>query len=108
MKQLIFVRSDLKLSIGKLAVQVAHASVGACLLSTPHVRKKWIKEGTKKVVLKVKDKKELLAIKRNEFVSFLVCDAGLTELASGTITVLAIGPADDNLLDKYFKRYKLL
>ena len=58
MKQVILVRDDLKMDKGKLASQVAHASLEAALKSNK--LKEWKSKGTKKVILKVKDKKKLL------------------------------------------------
>ena len=49
-KQVILVRDDLKLSKGKLAVQVAHASV-ECALKTQKTKvQMWQNEGMKKAV----------------------------------------------------------
>ena len=58
-KQVILVREDLKLPKGKLAAQVSHASVDATLKSDKKIVELWKKEGGKKIVLKVKDEKEL-------------------------------------------------
>src|SRR5204863_8327 len=54
-KLVIAVRSDLELSRGKLAVQVAHAAVMAAFEARTHHRKwfaDWWAEGQKKVVVK--------------------------------------------------------
>ena len=51
-KQVILVRQDLQLPKGKLAAQVAHASVEAVLRSDKTVVKNWRAEGMKKIVLK--------------------------------------------------------
>src|SRR5437762_11022879 len=54
-KLVIAVRSDLELSRGKLAVQVAHAAVMAAFDARTHHRKwfaDWWAEGQKKVVVK--------------------------------------------------------
>ena len=55
-KMVVVTRNNLSLSPGKLAVQVAHASV-ACTLLTKDRNSKWFKnwqqEGSKKVVVKV-------------------------------------------------------
>ena len=53
MKQVILVRMDLKMEKGKLATQVAHASVDAVLKSPKDKIEEWTSGGMKKVVLKV-------------------------------------------------------
>ena len=55
-KMIIVIRNDLKLSVGKLAVQVAHAAVECALAtkkSNPKWFNKWQTEGGKKVIVKV-------------------------------------------------------
>ena len=59
-KQVILIRQDLKLPKGKLAAQCAHASVEAVLKSDSELVKAWRNEGMAKIVLKVKDEKELI------------------------------------------------
>ena len=60
LKQVILVRKDLKLSKGKMAAQVAHASLEAAMNSDKDKVNEWKSEGMKKVVLKVEDETELL------------------------------------------------
>jgi PTH2 family peptidyl-tRNA hydrolase len=105
-KMVILVRKDLKISDGKLAVQVAHAAVMCTLESKRKSLKwfgKWVGEGQKKVVLKVEDLDELREFERiakaKELVTCTVQDAGLTELPPGTATCLGIGPAPEHILD---------
>jgi len=106
-KMVIAVRKDIKLSPGKLAAQVAHAAVN-CALSAKKRKtdwyERWYAEGQKKVVVKVKDLKELLELKMAAesagLVTSLITDAGMTELPPNTTTCLGIGPAPDNLIDK--------
>ena len=43
-KQVILVRDDLKLPKGKLAVQVAHASLDAAMKSDKEILEKWKKQ----------------------------------------------------------------
>ena len=111
-KQVIVVRKDLKLSKGKLAVQVAHASLGSYKAANKKVCNNWEKEGGKKVVLQVRNLRELKKIyqkaKKNRLPTFLVRDAGLTQLRKGTITCLGIGPAKEEILDRICKKLKLL
>ena len=98
-KQVILIRDDLKLSKGKLAVQVAHASVDCVLKSQKSKVDMWKKEGMKKVALKVKDLSELhkfLQLANNEgLITSLITDAGMTQIPSGTTTCLGIGPDEE-------------
>jgi len=111
MKQVILLRNDLKLGIGKTAAQVAHASVEAVLNSRKEKVTAWRNEGMKKIVLKVKDDKELLQFqnlaKEKKLVASLITDAGLTEVPPGTMTCLAIGPDDDELIDSVTGKLKM-
>lgn len=112
LKQVIVVRSDLKLSPGKLAVQVAHASIGAFVKSLKSVADSWLKQGMKKVVLKVETFDELLAIKKKagvlKLATELITDAGRTEIEPGTITCIGIGPAEETVIDKVTGTLKMI
>lgn len=103
-KQVILVREDLKLTKGKMAAQVSHASVGAALKTHKDDLKKWMEDGQKKAVLKVKDIQELHAYKRKAedagLVVSLITDAGHTHLEPGTVTCLGIGPDKEEKIDK--------
>jgi PTH2 family peptidyl-tRNA hydrolase len=111
-KQCIVTRDDLKLTKGKLAVQVAHAAVTASDFADKKERESWIRDGQKKVVLKVATLKDLFLLKemarREGLSTALITDAGLTQIAPGTITVLGIGPAPVEKLDKVVGKLKLL
>lgn len=112
MKQVILVRQDLKLPKGKLAAQVAHASVEAALNSPKDRLSVWRGTGGKKVVLKVKDERELLQFQRlagqNKLVSALITDAGHTVVEPGTITCLGIGPDEESKIDLLTAKLKML
>ena len=106
-KQVIVVRNDLKMSLGKLAAQVGHAAVSAAEKTKeqrPLWFLAWVNEGQKKVVLKAKDEVELNDIKLKAqklgIVCELIVDRGLTELPPNTVTALGIGPAPEELLNK--------
>lgn len=114
-KQVLVVRSDLNMSPGKLAVQVAHGSVSASEKARDMKKdwfEKWMKEGQKKVVVKVPSEKELRKLERTaeelKIPNKLIKDAGLTELPKGTYTVLGIGPAPRGKVDKVTGDLKLL
>jgi PTH2 family peptidyl-tRNA hydrolase len=106
-KMVIVTRSDLKLSPGKLAAQVAHAAV-ACALDTKKDNSKWFHkwqtEGAKKAVVKVDSEKAFYSLKEKaeelKLVAHIISDAGQTEIPAGTKTVLGIGPAPNNIIDK--------
>ncbi len=103
-KQVIVVRSDVEMSAAKLAVQVAHAAVSAAAKAGKKAVVAWENEGQKKVVLSIKDKKELLLLEEKcrqlKLPYALISDAGLTELPSGTVTCLGIGPAAEDKINK--------
>ncbi|MEM1583294.1 MAG: peptidyl-tRNA hydrolase Pth2 [Nitrososphaerota archaeon] len=106
-KQAVVVRSDLKMSIGKTAVQVAHASVSSaeeCRRMNVEWYNQWLIEGQKKIVLKVQNLDELLKLydraRSMKLPVALIEDAGLTELEPGTITAIGIGPAPSEQVDK--------
>jgi PTH2 family peptidyl-tRNA hydrolase len=114
-KQVVAVRSDLEMSPGKLAVQVAHGSVGSAEKARRERRdwfRAWLAEGQKKVVVRVMDESELRELReqadKTGLPHELVQDAGLTELPPGTATVLAIGPAPNELVDKLTRDLLLL
>ncbi|MFW9794318.1 MAG: peptidyl-tRNA hydrolase Pth2, partial [Candidatus Thorarchaeota archaeon] len=94
-KQVIAVRTDLEMSKGKIAVQVAHGSVSATeqtRVNNQEVWRAWLREGQKKVAVKVSSEEELLELRRraisHNLPNALIRDAGMTELPPGTITVL--------------------
>jgi len=114
-KQVIVVRNDLKMGKGKLAAQVAHAS----LASAEVARKKkeawydsWKESGQAKVVVKVGSEDELSDLHRRALAAglptSLIQDRGLTQLDPGTTTCLGIGPAPADLVDKITGNLKLL
>lgn len=104
LKQVILVRMDLKMPTGKLAAQVAHASVGAMIESSKFKVMKWRAQGGKKVVLKAASEKDLLKFEelaRQERLKVsLITDAGHTVLEPGTVTCLGIGPDEEEKIDK--------
>ena len=112
MKQVILVRTDLKMPKGKTATQSSHASVNALLKSHKDDINKWKSQGMKKVVLKVKDKKDLLKYKREAedlgLVTSLIEDAGKTFFKEPTITCLGIGPDKEEKINKVTGKLKML
>ena len=104
------------MSPGKLAVQVAHASVGAILKPVQEEEfnmsiTPWVDEGFRKIVLKVPGKKELYELMceclEQKVPYFAVKDFGLTELEPNTLTCIGIGPELNEKIDKITKSLKL-
>jgi PTH2 family peptidyl-tRNA hydrolase len=105
-KLVIVVREDLKMSGGKLAVQVAHAAVSCALEAKARNTSwfaSWYREGQRKVVLRAADLEELRILEskaaRAGLPRALIADAGLTELPPNTTTCLGIGPAPEDKVD---------
>jgi len=114
-KQVIVLRTDLKMSRGKIAAQAGHAAVSAA----EETRKKfsewwkaWIEEGQCKIAVRAGSEQELLELERkakeSKLPSALVIDKGLTELPPDTITCLGIGPAPSSQIDKLTGKLPLL
>jgi PTH2 family peptidyl-tRNA hydrolase len=106
LKMVCVVRSDIGMSPGKVAAQVAHAALGAyrkSLQTNPQLTGRWEGTGEKVVCVQCKSLLELERIYSSAFTAGLpahvVCDAGRTEIAPGSLTVAAIGPAPMALID---------
>jgi len=87
-KQVIIIRTDLKMSRGKIAAQAGHAAVSAAEEARkrrPDWWSAWIEEGQRKIAVKVR-----------------------SELPPATMTCLGIGPAPSSQVDKITGKLKLL
>jgi len=111
------VNDDLKMDKGKIAAQVSHGAIGLMQLSESEYPslKTWRQDasssGSKAVVCKADA--ETLARLRDEadwenLPTYQVVDAGQTQVAAGSETVLAIGPASPKRLEPLIKSLKLL
>lgn len=112
MKQVILLRQDLKLPLGKACSQVAHAAVEAVLKSDKDKVKRWRNEGMMKIVLKVADEKELFKCRQIAesymLTTAVITDAGHTVVEPGTVTCMAIGPDSDEVIDKVSGKLKIM
>ena len=111
-KQVIVVRIDLGMTIGKECAQVSHAS-GSFVFSQiregkpvnlNYVEKKWVENSYRKIVLVAHSEEELLEIEEKALAAGLkVCkivDAGKTQFNNvPTVTCIAIGPDYDEKID---------
>ena len=114
-KQVIVIRSDLKMGKGKLSAQVAHAAVLAAekaRKTRKSVYKEWVSTGQAKVVLKVTSLNALLDIQlmaeTEGLITSLIEDKGLTQLPPGTVTCIGIGPDHSSKIDRITSSFKLL
>lgn len=115
LKQVIVVRNDLKMGKGKLAVQVAHASVSSLEQARKYKPKwveTWFSENQRKICVKINSEKELRILKGQvddaQIPNALIEDAGLTQLEPGTVTCLGIGPLPTEIADRFTGELKLL
>lgn len=115
MKLVLCVRTDLEMGKGKIAAQCGHAALGAYTDSiyrkNPYLDE-WMRNGQRKVVLKVKSHDDMMALRRAAIAANVnhhtTCDAGRTQIPAGSYTVIAIGPAPENKIDAITGHLKLL
>ncbi|KAL8783472.1 MAG: hypothetical protein Q9213_004609 [Squamulea squamosa] len=118
-KLVLVVRTDLGMGKGKVAAQCSHATL-ACyraLSSTfpsslNPVLKQWERMGQAKVVVQAKNEEELETLQA-QALSLGLCaqiihDAGRTQIASGSATVLGVGPGPKSVVDQVTGGLKLL
>ncbi|MFW5991307.1 MAG: peptidyl-tRNA hydrolase Pth2 [Candidatus Nanoarchaeia archaeon] len=112
LKQVILIRHDLKLPKGKMAAQSAHAAVEAVLKSDKEKVKTWRQAGSKKVTLRVESKEELYkyaqTAKDDGITTAIITDAGRTVIEPGTVTCAALGPDNEEKIDKITKNLKMI
>jgi PTH2 family peptidyl-tRNA hydrolase len=126
-KQIIVVRKDLNMRKGKIAAQVAHASMKvffdrmtfisddkAVISNITEPMKKWANFGPfTKIVVGCDSEEELLAIQQkaidNGVPNALIVDAGNTEFHGvPTRTCVAIGPDEEDKINLITGELKLL
>jgi len=102
------VNSALGMGKGKIGAQCAHAALGAVqrhrrAQSEPAFRA-WEAQGQAKIALKVPSDAELDALeaaaREQGLPTYVVHDAGRTQIAAGSRTVLAVGPAPKSKIDR--------
>lgn len=114
LKMVICVRTDLSMSKGKIAAQCGHAVLGAYKIAkriTPEYVKAWEWRAQAKITLKVDSEAQMdeiaAAARAAGLPSIVIEDAGRTEVAPGTRTVLGIGPAPRSEMDVVTGKLKL-
>ena len=97
-KMLLIVNTELNMGKGKIAAQCGHAAVGCydvCLRKCPTAVQVWYRTGCAKIALKCSSTEELLALaqlaqQKYRMPCYLVEDAGRTQIAAGSRTVLGL------------------
>jgi PTH2 family peptidyl-tRNA hydrolase len=102
---------------GKIGAQCGHATL-ACykhfLKTAPNsmILRRWERMGQAKVALQVKSEDEMELLQAQALslglVAHIIHDAGRTQIASGSATVLGIGPAPKGVIDQVTGHLKLL
>ncbi|KAG2426425.1 hypothetical protein HYH02_014784 [Chlamydomonas schloesseri] len=115
LKMVLCVNMSLKMGTGKVGAQCAHAAVGVLWShynSHSIAIRQWEMYGQPKIALKVSDEAEMAALEAKAgaagIPTYIVHDAGRTQIAAGSQTVLAIGPAPKSQLDTVTGHLKLL
>ncbi|KAJ6801687.1 putative peptidyl-tRNA hydrolase 2 [Iris pallida] len=115
LKMVLVVRQDLRMGLGKIASQCAHAATGMyseLLQSHRFLLRQWEQYGQAKIVLSCKNQQEMNRLKeaadRCGLPTFVVADAGRTQIQAGSRTVLAIGPGNKQAIDSVTGKLRLL
>jgi PTH2 family peptidyl-tRNA hydrolase len=113
-KQIIVLRKDLSMDVGKLISQACHACLEASEATKKRdlsIWKAWKCGGTKKIIVKVFSLNELFELqnqaKRLGVPHALIVDRGLTQLPPNTPTALGIGPWKAEMIDEITGELKL-
>lgn len=117
-KMIFVVNMDLQMGRGKQCAQVAHAALGLYLKvqesnneSDKLQMYQWISMGQKKIVVKGNNLQQLLQIQEQanlaRLPNLIISDAGCTQIAPGSKTVLSIFGTNEEL-DKITGSLKLL
>lgn len=113
-KMVLVVRNDLGMGKGKVAAQCAHAAVACYEYATsynPLALKKWRKQGQAKITLQCNSEDELYVLQATAhslgLPAKVICDAGRTQVAAGSSTVLGIGPGPKSVIDQVTGQLRL-
>ncbi|KAL4604521.1 hypothetical protein ACB092_10G198600 [Castanea dentata] len=115
LKMVLVVRQDLKMKSGKIASQCAHAATGMyaeLMQSHRSLLRQWEQCGQPKIVVTCRNQQEMNklmeAAENIGLPTFVVADAGRTQVLSGSKTVLAVGPGPKESVDSVTGKLCLL
>ncbi|KAL1623744.1 putative mitochondrial peptidyl-trna hydrolase [Diplodia seriata] len=116
-KLVLVVRTDLKMGSGKIAAQCGHATLAcykAFLRQAPEspLLRRWERYGQMKVALKCTSEEDMQLLQA-QAMSLGLCaqiihDAGRTQIAAGSATVLGIGPGPVSVINQVTGNLRLL
>ncbi|KAJ6519603.1 PTH2-domain-containing protein [Mycena sanguinolenta] len=108
-KLVLLVRTDLKMTPGRHATLACYKTL---MKRNAQLVRHWERTGQAKIALKVTSEKQLLELeamaKKLNLCARSVQDAGRTQVEPGTRTVLAIGPAPVELINRVTGKLRLL
>ena len=114
-KMVLVVNMELGMAKGKIAAQCGHAVLGAYKRARANARSAvtwWEHTGQAKIAIKGPNLDTLMNLRDKAqakgLVTYMVADAGRTQIAAGSRTVLAIGPAPVKCFDGITDGLKLL
>ncbi|KAJ9183523.1 hypothetical protein P3X46_007366 [Hevea brasiliensis] len=115
LKMVLVVRQDLKMGAGKIASQCAHAATGMyseLMRSERTLLSRWEQCGQPKIVVTCRNEQEMNKLEEAAdsigLPTFVVADAGRTQVSAGSKTVLAIGPGSKASVDSVTGKLRLL
>ncbi|KAF9576589.1 hypothetical protein EC968_006936 [Mortierella alpina] len=113
-KMVLVVRSDLGMGKGKAAAQCCHATLAnykELSRRSPKTLARWEYCGQAKVTLKVDSEEDMLLIQAQAMsvglAAHSIRDAGRTQIAAGSRTVLAVGPGPISVVNSVTGKLKL-
>ncbi|XVE97582.1 hypothetical protein REPUB_Repub03eG0031800 [Reevesia pubescens] len=115
LKMVLVVRQDLKMKSGKIASQCAHAATGMyaeLMQSDQSLLRQWEGCGQPKIVVTCRNQQEMNKLREAAenigLPTFVVADAGRTQVSAGSKTVLAVGPGPKVAVDSVTGKLNLL
>ncbi|KAG0312772.1 hypothetical protein BGZ97_010862 [Linnemannia gamsii] len=113
-KMVLVIRTDLNMGKGKAAAQCCHATLAnykELSKKSPKALARWEYFGQAKVTLKVDNEEDMLMLQAQAMsiglAAHSIRDAGRTQIAAGSRTVLAIGPGPISVVNSITGKLKL-
>lgn len=107
----VLVRKSLKMKPGKIAAQVGHGVIGAYSKADEKTIESWKSRGEPIIVLKAEDEEiedVVMKARKANVMVHKVYDAGRTQVAAGSNTIVTLGPAPKDVLNLITGSLKLM